>query len=81
MIRRPPTVILMTDTDIQGVRVLVSQQNSAHELRQMVLFKMKKLRELSDPVADDSTTATLRQLTDKVREHDERHKRLGIPLR
>ena len=33
---------------------------------------------LSDPVAQDAATAMLfRQLTDKVREHDERHRWLG----
>lgn len=80
MIRRPPTMIPMTDADIQDVRALVAQQKAAHDARQKVLLKMKKLTELPDPVADDPTTATLfRQLTDKVREHDERHRRLGIP--
>ncbi|KAF8124943.1 hypothetical protein EV363DRAFT_1270764 [Boletus edulis] len=80
MIRRPPTMISMTDADIQDVRDLVAQQKAAHETRQKVLLKMKKLSDASDPVAEDSTTATLfRQLTDKVREYDERHKRMGIP--
>lgn len=73
-------MIPMTDADIQDVRALVTQQKAEHETRQKVLLKMKKLTELSDPVAEDPATATLfRQLTDKMREHDERHKRLGIP--
>ena len=80
MIRRPPTMIPMTDADIQEIRALVAQQKAAHETRQKALLKMKKLSEALDPVAEGSTTATLfRQLTDKVREHDERHRRLGIP--
>jgi biotin synthase-related radical SAM superfamily protein len=65
-------MIPMTDADIQAVR----------EARQKVLSKMRKLTELPVPVAEDATRATLfRQLTDKVREHDERHRRLGIPPR
>lgn len=79
MIRRPPTMIPMTDADIQDIRALVAQQKAAHETRQKVLLKMKKLTEVPDPVAEDSTATLFRQLTDKVREHDERHKRLGIP--
>ena len=73
-------MIPMTDADIQDVRALVAQQKSAHETRQKVLLKMKKLAALSDPVAQDAASATLfQQLTDKVREQDERHRRLGIP--
>ncbi|KAG8213564.1 hypothetical protein J3R82DRAFT_10219 [Butyriboletus roseoflavus] len=80
MIRRPPTMIPMTDEDIQDVRALVAQQKAGHETRQKVLLRMKKLAELSDPIAEASATATLfRQLTDRAREQDERHKRLGIP--
>ena len=79
MIRRSPTMIPMTDADIQDVRDLVSKQKTLHETRQKVLLKMKKLTELPDPVAQETATASMfRQLTEKVREHDERHRRLGI---
>jgi len=81
MIRRPPTMIPMTDADIQDVRALVVQQKAAYETRQKVFLKtMKKLPDLSGSITEDLTTTTLfQQLTDKVREHDERHRRLGIP--
>ena len=73
-------MIPVTDADIEDIRTLVSQQKATHETRQKVLLKMKKLTEHPDPVAQDTVTTTMfRQLTDKVREHDERHRRLGIP--
>ena len=73
-------MVPVTEADIQDVRAFVAQLKAAHEARQKVLLEMKKPTELSDPVAEVATTATLfRQLTDKAREHDERHKRLGIP--
>lgn len=73
-------MIPMTDSDIQDVRALVAQQKSEYDARQKVLLRMKKLSELSNPILEAPAATTLfKQLTDKVREHDERHRRLGIP--
>lgn len=70
----------MTDADIQDVRALVAQQKTKYQARLNMLLQMKKLTEHSDPVTEDSATGTFfRELTDKLRDHEERHRRLGIP--
>ena len=79
MIRRSPTMIPMTDSDIQDIRALVAQQKTTHDARQKML-KMKRITQ-PEAVAQDAaaTSALFPQLEDRLREHDERNRRLGIP--
>ncbi|KAF8557475.1 hypothetical protein OG21DRAFT_1505210 [Imleria badia] len=81
MIRRPPTMIPMTDADVQDIRALVARHKAANDVHQKALSKLKTLPESPDPiVVPEATTAALvRQLADRARERDERQRRMGIP--
>ncbi|KAF9051150.1 hypothetical protein BDZ89DRAFT_1154056 [Hymenopellis radicata] len=47
MIRRPPTLIRMTDLDVQDVRDMVAQQKQEAETQKTIITKLKRV--VDDP--------------------------------
>lgn len=74
MIRRTPTMIPMSDDDVQEIRDRVAEQRAQFEAKQQKIAAVQKAvdegNEHSIPILK-SIIATAR---------DERHKRLGIPV-
>ncbi|KAH7888511.1 hypothetical protein F5I97DRAFT_1803856 [Phlebopus sp. FC_14] len=79
MLRRPPTMIPMSDSDVQEIRELVAKQKKQYEHKQRTLLQMKKLSERPYTEDDPQAMAFFRQVAEKMREREERNKRLGIP--
>ena len=83
MLRRPPTMIPMNDSDVQEIRELVAQQKAQFEQKQRTLLQMKKIAERPFTADDPQAAAFLKMMAEraKARERDkeERNKRLGIP--
>lgn len=71
MIRREPTMIPMSDSDVQDVRDLVAGQMADYEKTQQILNKMKAMAER--PPGDEDVPAFLQQ-----KDRSEKDKRLGI---
>ncbi|KAH7911998.1 hypothetical protein BJ138DRAFT_1149415 [Hygrophoropsis aurantiaca] len=78
MIRRTPTMIPMSDADVQDIRTLVAQQKQAYETKQKALFNLKKVAERPHHEDDLQSLMVIKQL-EAHREREEKHKRLGIP--
>ncbi|KAF8839470.1 hypothetical protein BDN67DRAFT_953361 [Paxillus ammoniavirescens] len=80
MIRRPPTMIPMTDADVQDIRLLVAHQKAQYDQKQKTLLHMQKLAERPVLAEDDpAARAFLRQMAERAREREERDRRLGLP--
>ncbi|KIK27946.1 hypothetical protein PISMIDRAFT_146870 [Pisolithus microcarpus 441] len=82
MLRRPPTMIPMSDSDVQEIRDLVAEQKALHEQKQKTLLQMKKIAERPFTTNDPQAVAFLRMMSEREktreREKEERNKRLGI---
>ncbi|KAF9231456.1 hypothetical protein BU15DRAFT_56107 [Melanogaster broomeanus] len=78
MLRRPPTMIPMSDADVQDIRELVAHQKSQYDQKQKTLLHMKKIAERPFAEDDPAAMAFLKQMSDRAREREERNKRLGI---
>ena len=74
MIRRIPTMIPMSDADVQEIRDLVAEQKAHFDAKQKIIFKTKLFAEARNQGGDPDPEGTqwLKQLAD-------RHRRLGIP--
>ncbi|KAL4080240.1 hypothetical protein V8B97DRAFT_2002703 [Scleroderma yunnanense] len=83
MLRRPPTMIPMNDSDVQEIRELVAQQKAQFEQKQRTLLQMKKIAERPFTADDPQAVAFLRLMSERAkareREKEERNRRLGIP--
>ncbi|KAG2119902.1 uncharacterized protein F5147DRAFT_767364 [Suillus discolor] len=73
MIRRTPTMIPMSDADVQEIRDLVADQKSRFEAKQKTLLAMKKVAEHPIQPNDPETLPWFQLLV------AERNRRLGIP--
>lgn len=73
MIRRTPTMIPMSDADVQEIRDLVVDQKSRFEAKQKTLLAMKKVAEHPIQPNDPETLPWFHLLV------AERNRRLGIP--
>ncbi|KAG2079219.1 hypothetical protein BDR04DRAFT_1086373 [Suillus decipiens] len=73
MIRRTPTMIPMSDADVQEIRDLVIDQKSRFEAKQKTLLAMKKVAEHPIQPNDPETLPWFQLLV------AERNRRLGIP--
>lgn len=82
MLRRPPTTIPLSDSDVQEIRDLVADQKALHEQKQKTLLQMKKIAERPFTTNDPQAAAFLRMMSEREktreREKEERNKRLGI---
>ncbi|KAF8813806.1 hypothetical protein BYT27DRAFT_7083278 [Phlegmacium glaucopus] len=74
MIRRNPTLIPMSDLDVQDVRDMVAKQRSDLQSRQQLIAKMKRLAESPNMSKDDM--AMFEQLKEAIAR--EKVKRLGL---
>ncbi|KAG1715746.1 hypothetical protein ID866_1414 [Astraeus odoratus] len=83
MLRRPPTMIPMSDSDVQEIRELVAQQKAQYEHKQKTLLQMKKIADRPFTADDPQGVAFLKMMSDKAkareREKEEKNRRLGIP--
>ncbi|KAF9482156.1 hypothetical protein BDN70DRAFT_875454 [Pholiota conissans] len=61
MIRREPTLIPMTDVDVQDVRDLVAQQKAEGQRHQALMVKLKRLSE--NPALSEEEKEILKDLT------------------
>ncbi|KAG7098756.1 hypothetical protein E1B28_000665 [Marasmius oreades] len=76
MIRRPPTLIPMTDNDVQDVRDMVAQQRAEVAYEKEMAEKLKKLADTPEVQPDDfAMLEQLKQVRDK---QIEKEKRLGL---
>jgi hypothetical protein len=75
MIRRTPTMIPMSDSDVQEIRDRVAEQKAQFEAKQKKLTALKK--GIEEGKLNEHNIPALKQLVATAR--DERHKRLGIP--
>ena len=74
MIRREPTMIPMSDSDVQDVRDLVATQTADYERKQQIMNQMKIMAER--PLADE--LPILMQIARQEKEKLEREMRLGM---
>jgi hypothetical protein len=74
MIRREPTMIPMSDSDVQDVRDLVTTQTAEYERKQHIMNQMKIMAER--PLADE--LPILMQIARQEKERLEREMRLGM---
>ncbi|KAH7929836.1 hypothetical protein BV22DRAFT_1029015 [Leucogyrophana mollusca] len=77
MIRRTPTMIPMSDSDVQDIRTLVAEQNARYEKKQKTLLQLKKVAE-RPPHEDDLQSLMLIKQLESEHVREEKHKRLGI---
>lgn len=75
MIRREPTMIPMSDSDVQDVRDLVAGQILEYEKVQQMMKQMKRMAER--PLADEEVPM-LMHVAQRHTERLERERRLGI---
>lgn len=61
MIRRNPTLIPMTDLDVQDVRNLVAKQKADSQRHQLLMVKLKRLSE--NPALSEEEKDILKDLT------------------
>jgi hypothetical protein len=80
MIRRSPTVIPMTDIDVQDVRDLVEKQRADAHKRQQVLQSMQRVVEQDGALDEDSVALliSMKAALNKEKEEKERQRRLGM---
>ncbi|KIM91922.1 hypothetical protein PILCRDRAFT_809914 [Piloderma croceum F 1598] len=74
MIRREPTMIPMSDSDVQDVRDLVATQTAEYERKQQIMNQMKIMAER--PLADE--LPILMQIARQEKEREMREMRLGM---
>lgn len=75
MIRRNPTLIPMSDLDVQDVRDMVAKQRSELQNQQQLMAKIKRLAE--DPNMSKDDIDMFEQLKEAVA-RTEKAKRLGL---
>lgn len=75
MIRREPTMIPMSDSDVQDVRDLVATQTADYERKQQLMNQMKIMAER--PLTDDEIPMLL-QVARQEKDRLEREIRLGM---
>lgn len=79
MIRRNPTLIPMTDSDVQDVREMVAQQKEEEQKQQALVAQIKKLAEDTELSSEDSEMQE--ELKAAHAKHDakaEQRRRLGL---
>ncbi|KAF8160799.1 hypothetical protein B0H34DRAFT_698113 [Crassisporium funariophilum] len=76
MIRRNPTMIPMSDLDVQDVRDMVAKQKSDLEKHQQLMVKMKRLAETSTMTKEDMEMFD--HLKEAIARGSEKDKRLGL---
>jgi hypothetical protein len=72
MIRREPTLIPMTDLDVQDVRDMVAKQKAELANHQSLLSKMKRLAESPNLTKEDV------EMFDRFKDGISKAKRLGL---
>lgn len=72
MIRREPTLILMTDLDVQDVRDVVAKQKAELANHQSLLSKMKRLADNPNLTKEDV------EMFDRFKDGMSKAKRLGL---
>jgi len=75
MIRREPTMIPMSDSDVQDVRDLVATQTVENERKQQIMNQMRIMAER--PLTDEEIPI-LMQVARQEKDRLERERRLGI---
>ncbi|KAJ7594291.1 hypothetical protein C8J56DRAFT_926390 [Mycena floridula] len=70
MIRRTPTLIQMTDMDVQDVRDMVALQKAEAISRQNALLKIKQLAET--PTIQDEDLAFMKTMRNRKQDRDVR---------
>jgi len=75
MIRRTPTMIPMSDDDVQEIRERVAEQKAQFEAKQKKMSALKKA--VDEHNLNEHNMPMLKNILATTR--DERHKRLGIP--
>ena len=79
MIRRNPTLIPMTDSDVQDVREMVALQKEEEQKQQALIAQMKKMAEDAETLPEDSEMAEeQRMLQAKQDAKSEQRRRLGL---
>ncbi|KAH6914387.1 hypothetical protein BKA70DRAFT_1421165 [Coprinopsis sp. MPI-PUGE-AT-0042] len=79
MIRRNPTLIPMTDSDVQDVREMVAQQKEEEQKQQALVAQIKKLAEDTELASEDSEMQEeLKALHAKHDSKAEQRRRLGM---
>ncbi|ESK96570.1 hypothetical protein Moror_6790 [Moniliophthora roreri MCA 2997] len=76
MIRRTPTIIPMTDNDVQDVRDMVAQQKAEIAHEKEMAEKMKKLADVPDMQSEDFSM--LEEMKQAKAKQQEKERRLGI---
>lgn len=75
MIRREPTMIPMSDSDVQDVRDLVATQTAEYDRKQQIMNQMKIMAER--PLTDEELPILMR-VARQEKDRLERERRLGI---
>ncbi|KAF8973113.1 hypothetical protein BDZ97DRAFT_653973 [Flammula alnicola] len=76
MIRRNPTLIPMTDLDVQDVRDMVAKQKAELQNHQQLMVKMKRLADNPNMTKEDMEM--FEQMKASIAARNEKAKRLGL---
>ncbi|TFK44385.1 hypothetical protein BDQ12DRAFT_672887 [Crucibulum laeve] len=77
MIRRTPTLVPMSDLDVQDIRDMIAKQKASALSHQQLVVKMKRLAE--NPNMEQEDIDMLAQISKRHQEDKEKARRIGLP--